>query len=87
MIFCKRAKNKSNRYSFDDIKLYTDDEGIHQKEIMNKIASYLASNFPSTNVRLAFCPTYYSFDPILDKCFGKRPSSYFQEITKILTKM
>lgn len=84
--FVKELKTKVIAILFDDIKLYTDDEGIHQKEIMNKIASHLASNFPNTNVRLAFCPTYYSFDPILDKCFGKRPSSYFQEITKNLNK-
>lgn len=84
--FVKELKTKVIAILFDDIKLYTDDEGIHQKEIMNKIAAYLASKFPDTSVRLVFCPTYYSFDPILDKCFGKRPSSYFQEITKDLNK-
>ncbi len=71
---------------FDDIKLYTDDEGIHQKEIMNKISSYLASEFADKKIRLIFCPTYYSFDPILDKCFGKRPDNYFNEITQKLNQ-
>lgn len=26
------------------------------------------------------CPTYYSFDPILDKIFGPRPPQYFQDL-------
>ena len=37
--FVKELKTKVIAILFDDIKLYTDDEGIHQKEIMNKIAS------------------------------------------------
>lgn len=69
---------------FDDIKLYSEDEGIHHKEIMNRISSYIKTNFPDKKIRLIFCPTYYSFDPILDKCFGKRPDNYFNEITKDL---
>ena len=35
--FVKELKTKVIAILFDDIKLYTDDEGIHQKEIMNKI--------------------------------------------------
>lgn len=69
---------------FDDIKLYSDDEGIHQKEIMNEVSSYLKKISSKNKIRLIFCPTYYSFDPILDKCFGKRPDTYFQEITREL---
>ncbi len=65
---------------FDDIKLYTADEGIRQKKILCKIYSKLKN----TGIRIIFCPTYYSFDPILDKVFGERPSDYFEQITEDL---
>ncbi len=71
---------------FDDITLYTEDEGDHQKEIMNKISTFVKANFKDRNLRLIFCPTYYSFDPILDKCFGRRPEGYFHQITENLDK-
>ncbi|SFK02214.1 beta-N-acetylglucosaminidase domain-containing protein [Succinivibrio dextrinosolvens] len=62
---------------FDDIKLYTKDEGIKQKQIVKDIFNRLKGK----RKRLIFCPTYYSFDPILDKVFGERPSDYFEQIT------
>ncbi len=65
---------------FDDIKLYTKDEGVKQKQIVREIYSRLKR----TGIRLIFCPTYYSFDPILDKVFGERPSDYFEQITEDL---
>lgn len=66
---------------FDDISLYTADEGRHQKQIMNELCSYI-KKITVRKIRLIFCPTYYSFDPILEKCFGKRPESYFHDITE-----
>lgn len=33
-----------------------------------------------TSVPLVFCPTFYSFDPILDRVFGKRSPDYLHEI-------
>lgn len=29
---------------------------------------------------LVFCPSYYTFDPILDKVFGQRPANYLEDI-------
>ncbi len=29
---------------------------------------------------LVFCPSYYTFDPILDKVFGQRPVNYLEDI-------
>ena len=53
---------------FDDIKLYTQDEGEKQKNIVNKVRLYLDKLIPQgKKIRLIFCPTYYSFDEILDK--------------------
>ena len=28
----------------------------------------------------AICPTYYSYDPVLDQIFGKRPATYLEEL-------
>lgn len=67
---------------FDDIKLYTQDEGEKQKTIVNKVRLYLDKLIPQgKKIRLIFCPTYYSFDAILDKVFGPRPENYFKQIT------
>jgi len=32
---------------------------------------------------ILFCPSFYTFDPILDKVFGKRPETYWDEIRTI----
>lgn len=63
---------------FDDIKLYTSDEGIKQNFIVNQIFEHIKDK----DIRLIFCPTYYSFDPILDKVFGKCPENYFEQIVE-----
>jgi hyaluronoglucosaminidase len=42
-----------------------------QAEIFNQIADR------STARRLVLCPTYYSFDPILEKVFGAMPEDYW----------
>lgn len=34
----------------------------------------------NTNAKIIFCPNYYSFDPILDRVFGDRPSDYLSTI-------
>lgn len=32
--------------------------------------------------RIVFCPTYYSFDPILEQVFGSRPADYWEQLGK-----
>jgi hyaluronoglucosaminidase len=34
----------------------------------------------STAPRIIFCPTYYSYDPIIEKCFGPMPSNYLEDL-------
>lgn len=36
------------------------------------------------DARLIFCPSYYSFDPVLEKVFGTMPPGYWQAIGKNL---
>jgi hyaluronoglucosaminidase len=40
----------------------------------------------SSAKRIVFCPTYYSFDPVLEKVFGKMPHNYWQTFAQQLDK-
>jgi hypothetical protein len=44
-----------------------------QIEVLNMVQSY-------TKLPLIFCPTFYTFDPILDKVFGQRAPDFLEEI-------
>jgi hyaluronoglucosaminidase len=34
--------------------------------------------------KIVFCPTYYSYDPILEKVFGKKPEHYLEDLAAAL---
>jgi hypothetical protein len=34
----------------------------------------------STAPRIIFCPTYYSYDPIIERCFGPMPKDYLEDL-------
>ena len=36
----------------------------------------------ATAPRIVFCPTYYSYDPIIEKCFGVMPGNYLEALGK-----
>ncbi|MGN0901796.1 MAG: beta-N-acetylglucosaminidase domain-containing protein [Succinivibrio sp.] len=85
-ILKKKVKELTDKVScsiiailFDDICLSLEDENRMQNRIVREIRKVT-----DKDVRLVFCPTYYSFDPILDKCFGTRPENYFDDLTKNL---
>ncbi|PUA30345.1 MAG: hyaluronidase [Cellvibrio sp. 79] len=40
----------------------------------------------STAKKIIFCPTYYSFDPVLEKVFGTMPENYWQTFAKNLDR-
>lgn len=40
----------------------------------------------STAKRIIFCPTYYSYDPVLEKVFGKMPDNYWGMLAATLDK-
>lgn len=46
----------------------------NQREVVELALNF----FPSG---LIFCPSYYTFDPILDKVFGQRPEGYMQGLS------
>lgn len=59
---------------FDDIQGDKLHLAARQIEIMQVVAEYL----PDTH--LLMCPTYYSFDPILEQLFGQMPKDYWQSL-------
>ena len=45
-----------------------------QIDLMHQVAAV------SNARRIIFCPTYYSFDPVLEKVFGKMPDDYWSAL-------
>jgi hyaluronoglucosaminidase len=65
---------------FDDMR--GDIPGLAQLQV--DIVHQAASS--STAKRIIFCPTYYSFDPVLEKVFGKMPGDYWAHLAQHLDK-
>ena len=63
---------------FDDMPGEMDGLASRQAEIIADIQSW------SNARRLLICPTYYSFDPVLEKYFGAMPQNYWQELGREL---
>ena len=60
----------------DDMKGDVPELAEKQADIFNRIADQ------SNARRLILCPTYYSFDPILEKVFGEMPKGYWDVLGK-----
>lgn len=65
---------------FDDMRGDLPDLAKIQIDLMHQVADI------STAKRIIFCPTYYSFDPVLEKVFGKMPSDYWNTLNQSLDK-
>lgn len=65
---------------FDDMRGDLPDLARIQIDLMHEVAEL------STAKRIIFCPTYYSFDPVLEKVFGKMPENYWQSLRQSLDK-
>ena len=63
---------------FDDMQGNFKDLASIQADIANDIYSW------STHSKVLFCPTYYSFDPILESVFGKKPINYHETLGELL---
>jgi len=64
----------------DDMRGDTNELARIQSEIMDFVASL------TTILKLSFCPTYYSTDPILDTLFGERPKDYLHSLGEHIPK-
>jgi len=65
---------------FDDMRGDIPELARLQIDYMHQVAEL------STAKRIIFCPTYYSFDPVLEKVFGKMPDTYWQDLNQQLDK-
>lgn len=65
---------------FDDMRGDIPQLASMQMDYVHQIAEV------STAKRIIFCPTYYSFDPVLEKVFGKMPETYWLDLNKNLDK-
>lgn len=59
---------------FDDMPGEFDALATRQAEIISDVVSWLPG------VRVLVCPTYYSFDPVLEKFFGRMPDDYWPRL-------
>lgn len=61
----------------DYLGLFFDDMPVNDELLstQSKVVALASEYFPD---RLIFCPSFYSFDPILDKVFGNRPVGYVE---------
>lgn len=65
---------------FDDMRGDLPNLANIQIDLMHRVADI------STARKIIFCPTYYSFDPVLEKVFGTRPENYWQALHQHLDK-
>lgn len=63
---------------FDDMPGDQIDLAERQVEIVTDIAHWLGE------VRLLVCPTYYSYDPVLERYFGPMPDRYWQQLGEFM---
>ncbi|MDO8862331.1 beta-N-acetylglucosaminidase domain-containing protein [Haliea sp. E1-2-M8] len=63
---------------FDDMPGDRADLAGRQAEIVADIGRW------TTASRVMVCPTYYSFDPVLERHFGRRPASYWADLGRLL---
>lgn len=64
---------------FDDMPGDIDALASRQAAIITDIVDWTAGQ-----QRLLVCPTYYSFDPVLERYFGRRPTGYWQQLGRDL---
>lgn len=65
---------------FDDMPGDLDSLATRQAEIVTDVSRWLP------DVQLIVCPTYYSFDPVLERFFGPMPAGYWQQLGRELPK-
>lgn len=59
---------------FDDLPAGNPQLAANQLRVVSAVIEQL----PDTQI--AVCPSYYSFDPILETLFGRRPEGYFEDL-------
>ncbi len=63
---------------FDDMPGDMDALATRQAEIVTDVCNWVSG------VRVLVCPTYYSFDPLLEQYFGTKPKDYWAQLGRNL---
>jgi hypothetical protein len=63
---------------FDDMRGQAPDLATRQVRIVDAVTA------ASTAASFLVCPTYYSFDPLLERVFGAQPEGYLAELGRLL---
>ncbi len=63
---------------FDDMPGNLDSLANRQAEILDDVSNWLPG------IQILVCPTYYSFDPVLERFFGTMPRGYWQQLGREL---
>lgn len=63
----------------DTLGLFFDDMPVHEGLAETQLAIYREVEAAS-GAHVLFCPSFYSYDPILDKVFGARPPGYLEAL-------
>ena len=61
---------------FDDMPGAIESLATRQAEIVADVCAWAPA------IRILVCPTYYSFDPVLEKYFGTMPANYWEQLGK-----
>jgi hypothetical protein len=72
-----------NHLDIDILCILFDDMDGNIPDLAQKQAEITVDILDQTTAdRVIMCPTYYSFDPVLEKVFGTPPKGYFQGLAK-----
>lgn len=67
----------------DILGIFFDDMPSHENLalVQSQVISVIRQHYSG---RIVFCPSYYTFDPILEKVFGKMPANYLEDIARLI---
>lgn len=67
----------------DLLGVFFDDMPAHENlaQVQAEVISVIRRKFQG---KIIFCPSYYTFDPILEKVFGKMPEHYLEDIAELI---
>lgn len=67
----------------DILGVFFDDMPSHENlaEVQARVIEVIRHHYKG---QIVFCPSYYTYDPILEKVFGKMPLNYLEDIARLI---
>lgn len=67
----------------DILGIFFDDMPSHENlaQVQSEVIRVIRQHYSG---KIVFCPSYYTFDPILEKVFGKMPENYLEDIARLI---